>query len=78
MKFSKELILLLKARYPILYISSFEEERVEYTINKVIKTYSNKSIYAWNFIDGYKSNVVNPKFAAKKSFTSIRIYRKYK
>jgi len=71
MKFSKELILLLKARYPILYISSFEEERVEYTINKVIKTYSNKSIYAWNFIDGYKSNVVNPKFAAKNPLQAL-------
>ena len=32
MVFSKELNLLLKARYPIIYISTFEEDRLEYTI----------------------------------------------
>ena len=37
MKFIKELNLLLKARYPIIYISSFEEERIEYLIFKNIK-----------------------------------------
>ena len=30
MSFRKELTLLFKARYPIIYIASFEEERVEY------------------------------------------------
>ena len=71
MKFSKELTLLLKARYPIIYIASLEEERLEYTINKVIKNSSNKSIYTWNFIDGYKSNIANPKFAAKNPLQAL-------
>ena len=55
MKFTKELNLLLKARYPILYISSFEEERVEYLIFKKIRENTDRLIYSWNFIDGYKN-----------------------
>ena len=55
MSFSKELNILLKARYPIIYITSYEEERVEYSFK--FKTYhSRKIIYNWNFIDGYTAN----------------------
>ena len=73
MSFSKELNLLLKARYPVLYISTFEEDRVEYTIRKAIKSTSNKAIYTWDFVEGYKTNPNNPRFAAKKSIASIRV-----
>ena len=38
MKFSDELILFLKARYPIIYISSHEEDRLEYIVRKSIKS----------------------------------------
>ena len=55
MKFSQELNLLLKARYPLIYISTFEEERVEYTIQKTLREYQTRSIYTWDFIDGYKN-----------------------
>jgi hypothetical protein len=37
MAFNDELTLFLKARYPILYITTIEEDRVEYTIRKTIK-----------------------------------------
>ena len=37
MNFTKEFKLFLKARYPILYISTTEEERLEYTIKYSIK-----------------------------------------
>ena len=37
MKFNDELTLLLKARYPIIYINTIEEDRVEYIIRKNIK-----------------------------------------
>ncbi len=38
MKFSSELALFLKARYPIIYINTIEEDRVEYVIRKNVKT----------------------------------------
>ena len=38
MNFNDELTLLLKARYPVIYINTIEEDRVEYIIRKSIKT----------------------------------------
>ena len=37
MKFTDELTLLLKARYPIIYISTIEEDRVEYIFVNILK-----------------------------------------
>ena len=52
MNFNDELTLLLKARYPVIYINTIEEDRVEYIIRKSIKTNLNRSIYSWDFVDG--------------------------
>jgi hypothetical protein len=76
MVFSKELNLLLKARYPIIYISTFEENRLEYTIRKTIKTNSNKAIYTWDFVEGYKTNINNPRFAAKNPLQALELVEK--
>jgi hypothetical protein len=35
MKFNDELALFSKARYPIIYINTIEEDRVEYAIRKI-------------------------------------------
>jgi SpoVK/Ycf46/Vps4 family AAA+-type ATPase len=77
-KFTKELNLLLKARYPILYISSFEEERVEYLIFKRIRENTDRLIYSWNFIDGYKNYLQNPKFAAKNPLQALELIESLK
>ena len=37
MNFNDELMLLLKSRYPVIYINTIEEDRVEYVIRKNIK-----------------------------------------
>jgi len=37
MNFNDELTLFLKARYPIIYVNTVEEDRVEYIIRKNIK-----------------------------------------
>lgn len=76
MTFSKELDLLIKARYPILYISSLEEDRLEYTIRKTIKMSSNRAIYTWDFIEGYKTNINNPRFAAKNPLQALELVEK--
>ena len=65
MKFTDELTLLLKARYPIIYINTIEEDRVEYVILKSIKTSSNRSIYSWDFVDGYTNNPNNKGFGKR-------------
>ena len=63
MKFNDELALFLKARYPILYINTIEEDRLEYVIRRHIKVNFNRSIYSWDFIDGYTNNPNNEGFA---------------
>ncbi len=55
MNFEAELNLTLRARYPLIYIPSAEEERVEAIITNVAKSLG-RSIFIWDFVDGYQSN----------------------
>lgn len=73
MKFNDELILLLKARYPIIYINTIEEDRVEYVIRKNIKANLNRSIYSWDFIDGYTNNPNNEGFAKRNPLQALEL-----
>ena len=73
MKFNDELILLLKARYPIIYINTIEEDRVEYVIRKNIKLSLNRSIYSWDFIDGYTNNPNNEGFAKRNPLQALEL-----
>ena len=73
MKFTDELTLLLKARYPIIYITTIEEDRVEYIIRKSIKTNLNRSIYSWDFIDGYTNNPNNEGFAKRNPLQALEL-----
>lgn len=56
MSFKEELLLLLRARYPIIYVSTFEEERVEQVIADTAQQLSNRNVYIWDFVDGYQGN----------------------
>jgi ATP-dependent 26S proteasome regulatory subunit len=73
MKFNDELVLFLKARYPIIYINTIEEDRVEYTIRKNIKTNLNRSIYCWDFVDGYTNNPNNEGFATRNPLQALEL-----
>ena len=73
MKFNDELTLFLKARYPIIYINTIEEDRVEYVIRKNIKTNLNRSIYSWDFVDGYTNNPNNEGFAKRNPLQALEL-----
>jgi hypothetical protein len=73
MNFNDELTLLLKARYPIIYINTIEEDRAEYVIRKTIKTYFNRSVYSWDFIDGYTNNPNNDGFAKRNPLQALEL-----
>ena len=73
MKFNDELALFLKARYPIIYINTIEEDRVEYGIRKNIKTNLNRSIYSWDFVDGYTNNPNNEGFAKRNPLQALEL-----
>lgn len=56
MSFSHEFELFLRARYPLIYIPTQEEERVEAAIAHSAKTQGNRAVYIWDFVDGYQGN----------------------
>ena len=73
MKFTSELALFLKARYPVIYINTIEEDRVEYVVRKNVKTNLNRSIYSWDFIDGYTNNPNNEGFAKRNPLQALEL-----
>ena len=73
MKFTTELVLFLKSRYPVIYINTIEEDRVEYIIRKNVKTNLNRSIYTWDFIDGYTNNPNNQGFAKRNPLQALEL-----
>lgn len=66
MSFISEFDLLLKARYSLIYIPTYEEDRLEYTIRKCVKLGKNRAIYTWNFVDGF-INTPNNMNSAKRN-----------
>ncbi|MEO0432826.1 MAG: AAA family ATPase [Cyanobacteria bacterium J06656_5] len=56
MTFHEELGLLIRARYPLIYISTREEERAEESIAAVAAKTGNRAVYIWDFVDGYRGN----------------------
>jgi hypothetical protein len=73
MNFNDELTLLLKARYPIIFIDTIEEDRAEYVIRKAIKSSFNRSIYSWDFVDGYTNNPNNEGFAKRNPLQALEL-----
>ena len=76
MNFLSDLILLLKARYPILYISTSEEERVEYLLNFITKKYISRVYYSWDFVDGYQGNPNDKGFASRNPLEALELIEK--
>lgn len=56
MSFNAEFELLLRARYPLIYIPTLEEERVEVAIAQAAKHLGDRTVYIWDFVDGYQGN----------------------
>lgn len=76
MNFFSELELLIKARYPIIYVPTIEEERLEFCLQQFIKTFKSRSLFAWNFIDGYYTNPNDLGFGAKNPLQALELIEK--
>ncbi|MGB5592617.1 MAG: AAA family ATPase [Crocosphaera sp.] len=59
MTFREEFELLLRACYPLIYIPTPEEERLENAIAQCAQKMKNRSVYTWDFVDGYQDNPNN-------------------
>ena len=71
MSFLNDFVLLLKARYPLIYIVTAEEERIEYLLKFSTKKYLARTCYSWDFIDGYKGNPNDIGFAARNPLEAL-------
>lgn len=74
--FTDEFKLALKARFPLLYISTSEEERLEFTIRRLVQTNDKQSIYVWDFVEGYQSNPNVKGFGAKNPIQALDLIEK--
>ena len=76
MNFLNEFVLLLKARYPIIYIVTSEEERVDYLIRYCAKKYVKRTCYSWDFVEGYQGNPNDKGFAARNPLDALDLVNK--
>ncbi len=73
MSFSDEFELLLRARYPLIYIPTFEEERVEAAIATSAKNLGNRAVYTWDFVDGYQGNPNDAGFGRRNPLQALEL-----
>lgn len=76
MTFQEEFLILLKARYPIIYILTIEEDRLEYTIRNAILHQNYSNLYVWDFIDGYKINPIKKEYGARNPLEALKFINK--
>lgn len=76
MTFRDEFELLLRARYPLIYIPTREEERVENTIAQIAKKQGNRAIYVWDFVDGYTGNPNDTGFGKRNPLQALELVEK--
>ena len=50
-----------------------DRDRVEYVIRKTIKANLNRSIYTWDFVDGYTNNPNNEGFGKRNPLQALEL-----
>ena len=76
MSFSEEFGLLLRACYPLIYIPTAEEERVEKAIATCAKNIGNRNLYIWDFVEGYQDNPNNQNFGRRNPLQALEYLEK--
>ncbi len=76
MNFYEEFGLLLRACYPLIYIPTTEEERLERAIAKAIEKLGNRNIYIWDFVSGYQENPNNAGFGKRNPLQALEFISK--
>ena len=75
MSFAQEFQLLLRACYPLIYIPTLEEERVEAAIARCAKA-ANRMVYTWDFVDGYQDNPNYAGFGKRNPLQALELLEK--
>jgi ATP-dependent 26S proteasome regulatory subunit len=75
MTFSDDFSLLLRSPYPLIYIPTREEERVEEAIAMVAKPME-RAIYTWDFVDGYQGSPNDQGFGQRNPLQALEFLEK--
>nr|BCG67673.1 conserved protein [Haptophyceae sp. NIES-3900] len=76
MSFTNEFESLLRARYPLIYIPTYEEERAEYLIKACARKLGISVVYSWDFISGYVGNPNDSGFAIRNPLQALELIEK--
>ena len=76
MTFYDEFELLLRACYPLLYIPTTEEERVEGAIADCSQRLGGRSVYVWDFVEGYQDNPNNENVGKRNPLQALEFIEK--
>lgn len=74
--FSDEFELLLRSRYPLIYIPTREEERVEAAIAQSAKKQGSRAVYIWDFVEGYQGNPNDAGFGKRNPLQALEFLEK--
>ena len=76
MTFREEFKLLLRACYPLMYIPTYEEERVEAEIREEASNQGNRPVYTWDFVDGYQGSLNDEGFGKRNPLQALEFVEK--
>jgi AAA+ superfamily predicted ATPase len=76
MDFAQELGLLIRARYPFIYVPTVEEERVEGVVARVAKDLGQWGVYYWDFVEGMQGNPNDQGFARRNPLQALEFLEK--
>jgi SpoVK/Ycf46/Vps4 family AAA+-type ATPase len=76
MAFQDEFALLLRARYPLIYIPTIEEERLEASILQIAQQVGNRSLYIWDFVEGYQGSPNAENFGRRNPLQALEYVEK--
>ena len=76
MNFYEEFTLLLRACYPLIYLPTNEEERVELAITTATEKLGKRNVYIWDFVNGYQENPNNMGFGKRNPLQALEFITK--
>lgn len=76
MSFREELSLLVRSRYPLIYIPTREEERAEGAIAQCAQDMGNRAVYTWDYVDGYQGNPTDSGFGRRNPLQALELIEK--
>ncbi|MEM8505051.1 MAG: AAA family ATPase [Cyanobacteria bacterium P01_D01_bin.1] len=77
MGFKDELSLLVRSRYPLIYIPTREEERAEDAVAECAREIGgSRTVYIWDYVDGYQGNPTDNGFARRNPLQALELIEK--